>query len=139
MNSQNNGTCMAPTSRLGAIRGRYQLKLGRASPTYPLQLSLAKCPRGRRWARRWAGGVYVHYSVVTVIALTQYIEVGTRGGAARPRWPVNVGWEKWYDPSLRYRGGSLQLGLAMRGGVSGQKALHIHLIYPNRSITKSSP
>ena len=70
--------------------------------------------------------------------LTQYIEAGTRGGAARPRWAVNVGWEGCHGPSPRCRGGSLSL--AMRGGgFSGSKsryAMHIsHL--SDRSITKS--
>ena len=40
-------------------------------------------------SRAAVGGVYVRYSVI--IALTQYVDPGTRGGAARPRWPVNVG------------------------------------------------
>ena len=53
--------------------------------------------------------------------LTQYIEAGTRGGAARPRWAVNVGWEGCHGPSPRCRGGSLRL--AMRGGgFSGSKS-----------------
>ena len=71
------------------------------------------------------GGVYIRFSVIT--ALTQYVHPGTRGGAVRARWSVNVGWESCYGPSPRCCGGSLSLAVR-GGGFCGSKAV-TQLIY----------
>ena len=58
------------------------------------------------------GVLYVRYPVI--IALTQYVEPGTRGGAVRPRYSARIGWASCHAPGSRRCGGFFSL--AVRGG-----------------------